>query len=207
MLDAAARRVEVQVVRRIENDSDFYVFTVGATANPAVGTAVEHLTIEVNNTYSSRLLRSSLQIAPNIQDLILMLPGLFPLRLLDGVVFNRLQLFKTNLPHNRLVTFLSAHQTLGFLDLGPCGRSQKCSLTSVDLSRIHDIRCPIKCFSTLVHLGSIRIHGDLTRPKTVVSTVLCSFPIAFFAVYTLSLHFNPTDDDIVASIARFALMV
>ena len=59
----------------------------------------------------------------------------------------------------------------------------------------------------IVHLGTVRVHVDLTRLKTVVSLILRSFPIQFFAVYTLSLQFNPTDDDILASIAKFVPMV
>ncbi|KAI1790681.1 hypothetical protein LXA43DRAFT_1095284 [Ganoderma leucocontextum] len=208
LLEAVARRFEVQEILRFDDESHLSVFTMSAGANPDVGPAVEHLTIELRSAYSTQLLHAALQLTPNLTDLILMLPTTFPLHLLDGLVFNRLKLLKTNLPHNRLVAFLSVNPSIGFLDLGPCGsRSRECPLANVNLSRIHDIRCPVECSTRIVHLGSVRVRADLTRPRTVVSVILCSFPIPFFAVYTLSLQFNPMDDDILSSVARFVPMV
>ena len=196
-----------QAVLRFENEGHMNMFIAGADSNSNISTALEHLTVELPNAYPLRILSTALQLAPNLTDLILILPTPFPNRLLEGLVLVHLQLLKTNLPHRFITTFLSANTSVRFLDLGPCGRSQTCPLKSVNLSRIPDIRCPIECSPTVVHLGAIRVRADLSRPRTVVSTILRSFPISFFAIYILSLQFNGTDDDILASIAKFVPMV
>nr|VWO94125.1 Immunoglobulin G-binding protein A (IgG-binding protein A) (Staphylococcal protein A) (SpA) [Ganoderma boninense] len=201
------KKVEPQSVVRIEDDDRLYAFTAGAAANQDVGPTAEHLTIRLRNTYTRRRLRSTLQLTPNLTDLILILPAPFYSQLLDGLVFDNLQLLKTNVPHGHLVKFLSANPSIRLLDVGPCGRYKACPLTVSNLSQVSDFRCPIECATAIVHLGAVRIRADLTRPRTVVSTILRSFPISFFAIYTLTLQFNPTDDDILASIARFVPMV
>ncbi|PIL33263.1 hypothetical protein GSI_04713 [Ganoderma sinense ZZ0214-1] len=207
MTERAASAVEVQEVLRFENVGHIKKFIASAGSNSNVSTTLEHLTIELQNSYPLRILSTALHLAPNLTDLILILPTPFPGRVLDGLVFVHLQLLKTNLPHNRITTFLSANPSIRFLDLGPCGKTHTCPLKSANLSRIPDIRCPIECSLTVVHLGAVRVRADLCRPGTVVSTILRSFPISFFAVYILSLQFNGTDDDILASIARFVPMV
>lgn len=196
-----------QPVLRFENEDHIKRFTAGIGANSNVGTALEHLTIVFRHAYPLRHLRGALELAPNLTDLILLLPAPFPHRLLEGLIFVNLRLLKTNLPHGRIVTLLSVNTTVRFLDLGPCGKSKDCPLRVIDLSRIPDIRCPIECCTAIVHPGATRVRMDLTRPRTAVSPILRSFPVRFIAVYVLSLQFTAMDDDLLSSIARFAPMV
>lgn len=196
-----------QEVLCFENVDHIDRFIAGASANSNVAAALEHLTIALQHAYPLRLLCKALELAPNLTDLILILPSPFPHRVLEGLTFVHLRLLKTNLPHRLIATFLSTNPSIRFLDLGPCGKSRTCPLRLANLSRIPDIRCPVECSTTIVHLGVVRVRAELSRPTTVVSSVLWSFPISFFAVYTLSLQFNPSDDDILASIAKFVPMV
>ncbi|KAI1787147.1 hypothetical protein LXA43DRAFT_1098540 [Ganoderma leucocontextum] len=197
LVQMAAFTTEIKDIHQFTTEEDINAFAQCARANPDVGRALEHLTINLD----------TFTLVPNLTDLILILHPSTPRTILNNVTFSKLVLFKTDLLHNYLVSFFAVHTSVRLVDLGPCGKVGKCALTSVNFSRLHNICCPVECFMAIIHLSFIRIRGDLTYESTSMSSVLRSFAIPHFALYVLSLHFWPDDMDILTSIVAFAPMI
>ena len=155
-------------------------------------------------------MQDAFRLVPNLTNLILVLYPSTPRSLPNRVTFLKLELFKADLPHGHLIRFLTTHALLWFINLRPCrkvAKVKKCMLASTNLSHLHDIHCPIECFATIIHLGFVRIRGDLTYESMSMSSVLHSFITPHFALYILSIHFWPDGMDVLVSIAVFAPMI
>ncbi len=102
---------------------------------------------------SMRQLRAILNCLTNVKSLILQLPPSWArLQVLPRAdVYSNLVLFKANIPHAALVSFLQNHPHIEILTLGPCNANADggpCPLSDITNSHIRALReltCPPSC--------------------------------------------------------------
>ena len=172
-----------------------------AEADATFARTVTDLFIELVEPIPLAVLRQCLSMVVNVVDLILLLPSDMPVHLLHGFFLPRLQLFKTNLPHRDLLTFVDCMPGLCVLCVGSCGRDARdriCPLTGADLSRVLTLECPAECLSGTVRKGLIRLTAE-DRPSVVgIPPALKSFQSQTLAY--LCLEFYPDDYDVLQAI-------
>ena len=172
--------------------------------NPTIGTAVEDLTITLpaHDGYPAQVVRDCLRLTPNLESLSLFLPAESPVTILNGLIFPRLRVFSTDLPHRTLASFLNVHNSLASLSIRACGRSANCPLHGIELRRLSSLQCPSRCF-----VGITR--GPLTTATVNLSRLTSMSFLAIQAVgstqlYSLSVDFFSNDYDILIRIAAAA---
>ena len=178
-------------------------FDNAAYDDPDVALAVQVLTVRLHNPFPLDVLRRSLAAPIFITDLIIFLPLNTTPVILNNLLFPRLELFKTNLPHRFLVHFLSLHPSLTNLCLDACGRvaDEACPLDCLDLQHISTVECPIGCVHGVAHPDVFRLTAQMQHPGEAESpAILTSIPAPFKSLFTLTLDIFPDNYDILRSV-------
>ncbi|KAI1782405.1 hypothetical protein LXA43DRAFT_905897, partial [Ganoderma leucocontextum] len=181
-------------------------FVEAARDDRHLGQSVQELTVRVRNPVSLGTLHQSLAVVPFITDLVLCLSPGTPADLLDDLRFPRLQLFKTNLPHNHLVRFVSAHRSLTDLCLDVCGH-EACPLHILDLRHIATIEGPVDCVPGVAQAGLLHLTAYSQRHSLDTSTILISLKTPLQSLVALTLDVRANDYGILQSIIHCAPMV
>ncbi|PIL28473.1 hypothetical protein GSI_08511 [Ganoderma sinense ZZ0214-1] len=193
-------------VRRFSSAADVVNFIVASADSPLIALAVRHLTITLHHPIAPQALQQCLSITPNVEDLILFLPPNPPGDILDDVHLPRLQLFKTNLPHQSLLHFLPTHDSLTDLCLGACGRGAEedsCLLCVLDLMGIVVAECPVSCIRAVAHPTLFRLTGEIDRQSLPNGpAILRSIHAPLASLHALTLDFYPGDYDILQFLVR-----
>ncbi|KAJ3540540.1 hypothetical protein NM688_g6213 [Phlebia brevispora] len=159
----------------------------------------------INIPLPNRLLRSLFSSLSSVTDLRLFLPARTSASLFSGVHFSQLVLLETNLPHSRLIDFISRHSTLKILALGACGRSKQCPLGVLDLGGVTDLQCPVDCVPKLVHVHLTRLSVYIDSFSTQVSLLIP--PFRLYSVTLLTMEILHDDYDILRTVITVAPLV
>ncbi|KAI0753040.1 hypothetical protein C8Q80DRAFT_1267478 [Daedaleopsis nitida] len=189
---------------RLSHLDKLQLFVALAALNQAIGLAVEDLVISlpVDEGYPAQLLRDCLRLTPNLYMLILTVPTSLPATLLNGIIFHRLKVFSSNLPHCLLPSFLASHSSITSLSLHSCGGRTLCPLRDLGLTRVTDLKCPARCLQGLAH-GQVAVATvNLTRMASLAALAINALSTS--PIYSLTIDFFSNDFDILARIAYAA---
>ncbi|CDO75810.1 hypothetical protein BN946_scf184951.g8 [Trametes cinnabarina] len=177
-----ARTTRVQSVLRVSSVAQAELFVALAGYNSTIALAVEDLEIsfQLQVGYPANLLRRFLALLGNIETLTLHLPLTSPPTILNGLLFPRLSVFDTNLPHRYLVSFLSAHPALASLTLRAC----RCRTVCIACGQITSATVSL---TRMASMAAMAINALSTSP-----------------LWCLTIDFFSDDHDILARIASAA---
>ena len=108
----------LQIVRRMTSVLEVFAFMKLSEVEPRIGQALEELSIDLAHPVFAhprslfvycRAMRNALRLSPNVTDLTLLIPNTTPPGIFSLVVMPRLRLFKTNLPHKTIASFVDVH--------------------------------------------------------------------------------------------------
>lgn len=156
----------------------------------------------------NQVLKELLRAANHVTDLILELPRGSHI-ILKNLHLNRLILFKANLPHGLLLTFLRLHPRIEHLDLGPCKerkpKRHACPLAKVALPFLWALACPPTCMP----LGNATIRSVTATYRSVRDLRVPVYRIfqstlGFTRLTVLHIDFDPADSGLLRCIAEGA---
>ncbi|KAI0686205.1 hypothetical protein C8Q76DRAFT_699033 [Earliella scabrosa] len=185
---------------RIASAIDLLEFQDDVHEDPDVAWYAKDVTIMLSVPFSLVALRACLLSSINVVDLVLFLPYDMFADILPGIHFPRLQLFKTNLPHRLLKTFLTSHNTITDLCLQGCGRApgESCPLRLIDLSHVTAVECALECVSATTHPALMRLTAERMRDASPCpALVLRTLHAPLVALFALTLDFLPDDYDLL----------
>ena len=199
-----ARSARLVPGRNITSLGGLEAFTTLVQFNPAIGLAVEDLSISLppREGYPAQTVRDCLRLTPNLESLVLLLPMESPVTVLNGLVFPRLRVFSTNLPHRALASFLNIHSDLSSLVLRACGRGTNCPLCGIELRQLSSLQCPSRCFIGIMRGPLANATVNLSRLTSM--SFLAVQAISSSRLYSLSVDFFSNDYDILLRIAAAA---
>ncbi len=174
-----------------------------ARHNAEVGSAVRELKIDLPRHLSSvATLRHCLELAFNVEDLVLFIPSSRPLSGLMNIILPKLLLLKTNLNYRNVARLLSINPSICYLNIGECSKTprQKCPINRTQLANIIDISAPLSCLKS-VHsiLLECLTTTSIPRQSTSITSTLRGFH-TLPGVRYLMLDFVPQDSDILRTI-------
>ncbi len=180
------------------------LFVTLAGHNAAIARVIEDLEISLplHTGYPASLLRELLRLPCNLETLTLALPSTSPPTILNGLLFPRLTVFTTNLPHLCLVSFLSAHPAIVSLTLQACGARNSCPLRQLNLGRLSELRCPARCMADIAHGQVASATVNLTRMASVAALAINALSTS--PLWSLTIEFFSDDHDILARVAGAA---
>ncbi|RPD58134.1 hypothetical protein L226DRAFT_573248 [Lentinus tigrinus ALCF2SS1-7] len=181
---------------------DIHGFLDDAHRDPAIAAAVTDLIVDMTTMEAAPLymLHQSLSIVPNLVDLILLLPPGVPEDFLDGFSYHALRLFKTNIPHRCLSSFMESHPTLTTLCLDSCECAEPvCPLCTRDFNAIVTLECPLGCLHKNPCHNLVRLTAGQRSSTCGIPAAFKAFPAAASLVY-LTVEFLPDDYDVLQGI-------
>ncbi|RPD52283.1 hypothetical protein L227DRAFT_515047, partial [Lentinus tigrinus ALCF2SS1-6] len=188
--------------RAISSMDDIHDFLDDTHRDPAIAAAVTDLVVDVTTMEAAplHLLHQLLSIVPNLVDFILLLPPDVPADFLAGFSYHALTLFKTNIPHRCLLSFMENHPTLTTLCLDSCERADPaCPLRTQDLSAIVTLECPLGCLHKNPCRNLVRLTAGQRSSTCGIPAAFKAFPAAASLVY-LTVEFFPDDYDVLHGI-------
>ncbi len=175
-----------------------------ANINPLIGNGVQHLTISrpLRLGYPAHIIRDSLQLAHNLDTLVLILPVASPITVLNGVVLPRLRVPGTNLPHRALLVFLTLHPSITGLSLNWCGSCVHCPLRDLDLACITNLHCLACCLQGIVRSQVEVATINLTHLTLMATLVVRALSTSL--LYSLAIEFFSDNYNILSCIVAAA---
>lgn len=148
--------------------------------------------------------RTCLQLLPNLSDLLLVVVPSSLVTILHGINLKRLRLFKTNLPHISITSFIARTPSIRYLMLGCCGRQSPCSLKHLDLEHVVHITGPVACVCGIVGTRVSRLSIERCRnPLCTKPNPALAFPISLNLV-TLHIDFAADNYQFMRAIVESA---
>ncbi len=129
------------------------------------------------------------------------------MHILHDIHLERLEFFKTNLPHRQLPPFLAAHQRLRELCLGSCHSApgEMCPLRFLHIHTYASVECPSDCVLGVAHPALYRLAvQEQNDGPSVVPVVLRALRSPMVQLSRLTLDFSPDDYDILATLVAVA---
>ncbi|RDX39483.1 hypothetical protein OH76DRAFT_1491102 [Lentinus brumalis] len=194
----------IQTTVRLSSLGKIQLFVALATLNSTIGHAVQDLIISLplHAGYPAQLVRDCLQLTPNVDNLLLVLPSFSPVTVLQGVSLPRLRTLSTNLPHRILLVFLTLHPSITALALDACGGRNRCPLRNLNLAHFSDLKCPAQCLEGLAR-GQVAVATvHLTRLASTATLAIRALSTS--PLYSLAIDFFSDDYDILARVVAAA---
>ncbi|TFK80422.1 hypothetical protein K466DRAFT_605346 [Polyporus arcularius HHB13444] len=203
-LSALARVTRLQKVLRLTSLEKMELFIALAGHNGAIARVIEDLDISLPSRtgYPALVLRELLRLPRNIETLTLHLPSTSPPTILNGLLFPRLTVLTTNLPHHCLVSFLTAHPGIVSLTVQACGARHTCPLRDLNLGRMSQLQCPARCLAGIAHGHVTSATVNLTCMTSMAAVAINALSTS--PLWTLTIDFFADDYDILTRIAGAA---
>ncbi|RPD54158.1 hypothetical protein L227DRAFT_616375 [Lentinus tigrinus ALCF2SS1-6] len=199
----------------LSNLPEVVAFARITKGNANIGRAVRDLSITVSRSeffwnpaghaaYPSSI-QSVLRMTHEVTDLTLLLPWTTPTHIFFLVRFPNLSFFKTNLPHEKIKPFVSAHNdVLSVLVLDSCQSDGDCPLAGIALDCLTQLECDVHCASSLMHNNVTHLQIANNSPQFSVPVLFRQLMAPFHDLYNLTLDFYPADIDILRAISLVA---
>ncbi|KII87888.1 hypothetical protein PLICRDRAFT_176648 [Plicaturopsis crispa FD-325 SS-3] len=172
--------------------------------SPAHAGALTDLTIRLTETPARPAVVRLLCECANLESLSLLLPSTFNTAFLSTIVFPKLQVFESNIPHTDILPFLVRHPGIQIVSLSACDRPASCPLAAVVLPQLRSISCPLACASPFyVSRNLASVTAKCTRRADIIvspSSILRCLSLNE-NLTVVSLAFNPSDFDILHRLA------
>ncbi len=199
---------------RVRSAQELHQLVSDCVYCPQVALSVDtmHIALVYEGSLITSILRTALRLMDNLTDLILEFPrGTVPPSL-ARVNLPRLRLFKSNMPHSKMLVFLLSHAdttvnsnaTLRSLVIDDCGgRSRVCPLRHCVMDGITELECPLTCAGLVLGKGLERFttwHRTATPPASLLLASLTPVPFLSF----LSIEVFARDRAILLMVPKFA---
>lgn len=183
------------------------MFVTLASDNMCLASSVRELTIEIDGPVGLNALRRCLSLTRHLTDLSLYFSEDVPVDLLQGLHFQSLEFFQTNLPHRHLPGFLYVHSHITELCLDSCQRgvAKTCPLQFLHARQYLSVECPPECVRQTAHPRLIRLGvHDVHQSLLSASTIFGPLRPPLVGLLYMTLDFPPDDFDLLQVVSGVA---